>query len=247
MKTLKKNTETIPHENHHIDKLSISHALTLMLDNQAEAIDAVRIAMIDIEKASIAIFTRLNSSQTGRIVYCGAGTSARIGVQDGAELNPTFGWPVKRISFVIAGGLDTLISSKENVEDNKQDALDVVEQKKITNKDCFIAIAASGSTPFTLEAMKLAKKNGALTIGIANNIDKRLQKECDFAITLDTGTELVAGSTRLKAGTAQKICLNLLSTIVMTKLGFVVNGLMVNMSPKNNKLRKRYNQIRKLI
>ena len=245
MKKLNYNTESFPLENQYIDKMSTSHALDIMLNNQAEAIGAVRDSLLLIEQASEAIFLKLKKNKTGRIIYCGAGTSARIGVQDAAELNPTFGWPLERIDFIIAGGINTLISSQENIEDNIENAEKIVNEKELNSKDCLIGISASGSTPFTSEVINLANKRGVLTIGIANNRNQMIQKICNYPIILETGMEIVAGSTRLKAGTAQKICLNLISTIVMTKFGFVKNGMMVNMKPSNQKLRIRSKEINK--
>ncbi len=229
-----------------IDKMVNSDALISMLENQSQAIDAVRLVIKDIEKIVDMIVQKLQLSNKNRIIYLGAGTSARIGVQDGAELYPTFGFPKSRISYVIAGGISSLTQSIEGAEDDCWDAIKQIEELKIKKGDVILALSASGITPFVLEAIRKSKFFGATVVGISNNPEQKLQSISDFSITLDTGPEIIAGSTRLKAGTAQKICLNMISTLCMTRLGKVKDGLMVNMVPSNNKLIKRMNIINAL-
>ena len=240
-------TESRLPETHWIDRLSVDESLSVLLDSQAGAVVAIRQAMPEISAACEALFRHLSSSQAGRIIYTGAGTSARIGVQDGAELLPTFNWPAERVAFVIAGGKGALLQAVENAEDDEEEAQTSCEKLSINADDCMIGLGASGRTPFTLSAMKYAQRCGALTIGISNNPHTDLLLEAKMAICLNTGAEALAGSTRLKAGTAQKICLNLLSTQVMVMMGRVKDGLMSEMVPQNEKLRRRKIEIQQAL
>jgi N-acetylmuramic acid 6-phosphate etherase len=175
----------------------------------------------------------------GRIVYAGAGTSGRIGVQDGSELPPTYDWPSDRLVFAMAGGLDALVRSAEQAEDDEGAGAQAMAEAKIAANDVVIGIAASGRTPFTIGALRAAKAVGAVTIAVANNPDAPLFEVARHRILADTGSEVIAGSTRMNAGTAQKIVLNLFSTAVMVRLGRVYRGLMVDMRARNAKLRQR--------
>ena len=230
-----------------IDQLPIDAATGVMLANQAEAIDALQNAVADMARAIRAIADRLRGDDAGRLIYVGAGTSARVGVQDGAELLPTFAFPAARVDFVIAGGPEALMRPVENAEDSADAAATQIAALNIGAGDCVVGLAASGNTPFTCHAIELARTAGALTVGIANNADTRLLSVAEIGILLDTGAEAVAGSTRLKAATAQKICLNILSTGAMCALGHVRNGLMVSMEPRNAKLRDRHRIIRETL
>ena len=230
-----------------VDKLDTESALELMLDNQAEGIAALRKGLPQITQAVQALHTRLASSDTGRLVYIGAGTSARVGVQDGAELLPTFGWPDKRTAFIIAGGEAALLHPVENAEDDEHVAQADVARLTLGPSDCLIGLAASGHTPFTCAGIRAARHAGCLTVGISNNHSTPLLDQADYPICLATGAEALAGSTRLKAGTAQKICLNLLSTQLMVLLGRVRHGLMIEMTPRNAKLKARHAKIRALL
>jgi N-acetylmuramic acid 6-phosphate etherase len=175
----------------------------------------------------------------GRLVYAGAGTSGRLAVQDGAELMPTFSWPEERLVLLMAGGRDALVRSVEGAEDEIHLAAQLVQQHAVDSRDVLIAVAASGTTAFTVSCLREAKRRGALTIGIANNAGTPILEESDHPIWLDTGAEPIAGSTRLKAGTAQKIALNLLSTLLMILMGRIYNGLMVDVQAVNQKLVRR--------
>ncbi|MGC2200709.1 MAG: N-acetylmuramic acid 6-phosphate etherase, partial [Stellaceae bacterium] len=176
-------------------------------------------------------------------VYAGAGTSGRLAVQDGAELAPTFSWPQERVLLLIAGGREALVQSVEGAEDESEQAVELVRRHAIDVSDVVIAVAASGTTPFTLACLREAKARGALTIGIANNQDTPLLAEANHPIWLDTGPEPIAGSTRMKAGTAQRIAMTLLSSLVMIRLGRVYRGLMVDLKAANTKLVKRSEKI----
>ncbi|MDC1209562.1 N-acetylmuramic acid 6-phosphate etherase, partial [Pseudomonadota bacterium] len=169
----------------------------------------------------------------------GAGTSGRIGIQDGVELYPTFNWPKDRLDYIIAGGVSAILNAVENAEDSILSAKDAVITKLINYTDVVIGLAASGNTPFTCKVLEEANNKKALTIAISNNPKGKILKFGDIKIVLNTKEEVIAGSTRLKAGTAQKICLNIISSMVMIKMGRVKNGFMNNMVPTNEKLRKR--------
>ena len=230
-----------------LDSLNTADALIVMLDSQAEAVNAVRAAMPQIEQAVTALYTRLAASQTGRLIYAGAGTSARIGVQDGAELLPTFDWPDSRTDFLIAGGMAALLQPIEHAEDDEVAAQQAVAALQPGPDDCVIGLAASGKTPFTIAVLRAARAAGCLTVGISNNSGAPLLDEAEYPICLATGVEALAGSTRLKAGTAQKICLNLISTQIMVLLGKVKNGLMAEMKPRNAKLEARHADIQAML
>ena len=223
-----------------LDRLDNIAALDVMLDGHGAAAAAVRQSLTQIDSAVTAITQRLKASRDGRLIYAGAGSSVRIGVQDGVELPPTFDWPRRRIDYWIAGGPVALTDAVENAEDDENAASQAAFAANLSSHDVVIGISASGRTPFTCAAAKAAADGGALTVGIANNEAAPLFGYVDIAIPLVTGAEAVAGSTRLKAATAQKICLNMISTLVMTRLGFVRDGQMIAMKPGNAKLRERY-------
>ena len=220
-----------------LDSWSASKMIAAMYDGQLEAAGAVRGALAAIAAAVEDAVPALQRG--GRIVYAGAGTSGRIGVQDGAELTPTYDWPENRLVFAIAGGLDALIRSSEGAEDNEAAGAKAMTDAKIGANDVVIGLAASGTTPFTIGALRAASSAGAVTIAVANNPGAPLFDAARHRILVDTGSEVVAGSTRMKAGTSHKIVLNLFSTAVMVKLGRVYRGMMVDMRARNAKLRRR--------
>ena len=208
-----------------------------IVESQFTAVAAVQAVRKEIAAAVVAMRTRLQDR--GRLIYVGAGTSGRLAVQDGAELAPTFGWPGDRLVLLVAGGERALLRSVEGAEDDAEQGLRLIEQHAVTSQDVLIAVAASGTTRFTLACLREAKLRGALTLGIANNQASPILQEADHPIFLDTGSEPIAGSTRLKAGTAQKVALNTLSTSLMILLGKVHQGLMVDVRAANEKLQKR--------
>lgn len=220
-----------------IDQWSSLEAVTAMYEGQLAAVAALQGTLDLIADAADLAAARL--AEGGKLVYVGAGTSGRLAVLDGVELGPTFGWLGERISFCLAGGPGALTESVEGAEDNTQAALEQLVNKKVDESDVVIGVAASGTTPFTVAALEYAKSRGALTIGIANNDNAPLTDVADHGIIAKTGYELVAGSTRMKAGTAQKAILNILSTTIMMRLGKVYRGLMVDMVASNEKLRHR--------
>lgn len=220
-----------------LDEWPSAVALDALLEAQMSAVAAVRPALPAIAAAAEAAADRLRNA--GRLIYCGAGTSGRIGVQDGAELPPTFDWPEDRLGLLIAGGRDALTRAVENAEDSMDFAEADMAAQHVTAADVVVGLAASGNTPYVLACLEHAGRAGALTVGIANSPGARLLSACHHAILVQTGPEPVAGSTRLKAGTSQKVVLNLFSTLVMLRLGRVWRGHMVDMVARNDKLRRR--------
>jgi len=220
-----------------LDSWSSLEMIEAMYEEQVAAATAVRGALKAIAAAVDDAVPALQRG--GRLVYAGAGTSGRIGVQDGTELPPTFDWPADRLVFAMAGGLGALVQSVEGAEDDEAEGARAVAQAKIGADDVVIGIAASGTTPFTIGALRAASAARGVTIALANNPGAPLFAVARHAIMVETGSEVIAGSTRMKAGTAQKIVLNLLSTAIMVRLGRVYRGLMVHMRPSNAKLRRR--------
>lgn len=234
-------TERVSPRYSDIDLWEAGEILQALVESQMAAVAAVRPALDAIERAAGAMEARLRGD--GRLIYAGAGTSGRLAVQDGAELIPTFNWPQDRLLLLMAGGKEALLRSAEGAEDQVEHAARLVRQHDIGPRDVIIAVAASGTTPFTLACMREAKRRGALAIGIANNRATPVLDEADCPIWLDTGAEPIAGSTRMKAGTAQRVALNLLSTLVMIRLGRVHEGLMVDVQAINAKLIERSENI----
>ena len=231
------STEIVSPRYDEIDAWEPSEILEALIEGQLAAVAAVRAARRSIEEAALSTEARLREG--GRLVYAGAGTSGRLAAQDGAELTPTFSWPQERVLVLLAGGEGALIQAVEGAEDRPEHGAELVRQNGVGTADVLIALAASGTTPFTLACLREAKACGALTIGIANNQNTPLLAEADHGIWLDTGPESIAGSTRMKAGTAQKVTLNLLSSLVMIRLGRVYGGLMVDVQASNRKLIRR--------
>ncbi|WP_244631017.1 N-acetylmuramic acid 6-phosphate etherase [Aureimonas sp. ME7] len=213
--------------------------LAALLAGQRGALDAVEAALPAIERAATAAAERLRHDPTARLVYCGAGTSGRIGLLDAVELGPTFDWPDARRVVILAGGEGSLLRAREGAEDDAGAAADAIRALRPGSNDVVVGLAASGRTPFTLDAIRTAREAGALTVALANNADAPLLAAGEHPILLRTGPEVLAGSTRLAAGTAQKAALNLFSTLLMTKLGRVFRGRMVEMRASNAKLRDR--------
>lgn len=234
-------TEDVSARYQELDAWGDLDILKALYEGQLTAVAAIMPALPQIGAAVAAAVPRLEAG--GRLIYAGAGTSGRIGVQDGAELTPTFDWPEERLGFAIAGGDEAILHAVENAEDSVDDGADAMRRAGIGANDVVLGLAASGRTPYTLAAIAEAKARGALTIGIANNRGSALLEAGDHAILIETGEEVVAGSTRMKAGTAQKIVLNLFSTLLMIRMGRVYRGLMVHMRTTNAKLRHRAAQM----
>lgn len=232
-----RTTEAVDPRCADLDLWPDAQALQALFESQRAALDGVSPALPALAAAVADAVPRLRAG--GRMIYAGAGTSARISVQDGAELLPTFDWPQERVAFVIAGGETALLQAVEDAEDDSSAGVARMAALSVGANDVVIALAASGATPFTVAAARAARAAGALTIGVANTPHAPLLRACERPILIDTGPEPIAGSTRFKAGTAQKVVLNLLSTLIMVRLGRVYRGLMVDMRPSNEKLRRR--------
>jgi N-acetylmuramic acid 6-phosphate etherase len=228
------------------DRWPTEESLGAMLDNQQGALFAVRQALPSLAAAVQAAAARLRDGD-GRLAYVGAGASGRLAVQDGVELYPTFGWPHERLLYLIAGGEAALVQSREGAEDDGDAGRDAIAQRGIGAGDVVFGLAASGTTAYTRAAVMAARERGALTIGMANNPGAPLIAEAEHGVLLDSGPEFLAGSTRMTAGTAQKIALNLFSTQLMTALGGVYDGLMVNVVAANAKLVERGRRMVQLI
>src|SRR3954462_435848 len=220
-----------------LDSWSTSDMIAAMYDGQLAACAAVRPALPAINAAVEDAAAALKRG--GRLVYVGAGTSGRIAIQDGAELRPTYDWPSERLVFLMAGGMQAVVQSVEGAEDDEAKGAEAIAQAEVGPNDVVIAVAASGTTPFTVGALRCAGTKGAVCIAVANNRGAPLFALARHKILIETGNEVLAGSTRMQAGTAQKIVLNLFSTAVMVKLGRVYRGLMVSMRATNAKLLRR--------
>ncbi|MBL8311839.1 MAG: N-acetylmuramic acid 6-phosphate etherase [Burkholderiales bacterium] len=217
-----------------LDTYPVEQLVAALAADQARAATAVQRAGADLARAVASAVPRIKAG--GRLIYAGAGTSGRLGLLDSVELYPTFAWPAERSLALLAGGAGAVYRAVEGAEDNaEQGALDVSRLAPTAN-DVVIGIAASGTTPYVLGALRAAREAGALTIGIANNADSPVCAQAHVGVTLDTGPEMVSGSTRLKAGTAQKIALNTFSTALMVRLHKVYGNLMVDLVPTNAKL-----------
>lgn len=231
------STETADPRYMDVDGWPTAIAVDAMIEGQIAALATLSGQTAALATASDAAAARLSGG--GRIAYAGAGTSGRIAVQDGVELTPTYDWPAERLVFLLAGGEAAVMHSVEGAEDSAAAARAAVTAQAIGARDVLIGVAASGRTPFTLAAVEAARAAGALTIAVANNAGTPLLAAADHAILADTGSELIAGSTRMKAGTAQKAALNIISTAIMLRSGLVYRGLMVNMRVSNEKLVRR--------
>lgn len=227
-------TETPSQRHADLDTYPVAQLVAVLVDDQLNAVEAVRLAQAQITSAVAAALPRLAAG--GRLLYVGAGTSGRLGVLDSVELNPTFSWPGERAVALLAGGQGAMFKAVEGAEDNaEQGAADLLAlQPQAT--DVVFLLAASGATPYVLGALTAARQAGALTVGIANNPEAPVALQAECGIVLDTGAEVISGSTRLKAGTAQKITLNTISSALMVGLHKTYGNLMVDLKPTNAKL-----------
>lgn len=220
-----------------LDLKSAMEVARIINAEDAKVAAAVQRALPQIARAIDLIANALRRG--GRLIYVGAGTSGRIAALDAAEVPPTFSADPETVQFVIAGGLDALANATEANEDSRQLGEREIAKKKPGRKDVVVGIAASGRTPFTVAALDYAHKKGAKTIAITCNRNSPLEKAAHLAIVTEVGPEVISGSTRMKAGTAQKMVMNMLSSGAMTRLGLVYGNLMVNLNPKNSKLAER--------
>jgi N-acetylmuramic acid 6-phosphate etherase len=220
-----------------LDRKSAIEISRIINAEDAKVAVAVKRSLPQIARAIDLIAAAL--SQGGRLIYVGTGTSGRIAALDAVECPPTFDVAPRMVQFIIAGGPKALAAAVEADEDSRKLGRKAMAKKKPARKDVVVGIAASGRTPFTIAAIQYARAHGATTVAVVCNPKSPLGKAAQVAIVADVGAEVVAGSTRMKAGTAQKMILNMLTTGAMTRLGYVYGNLMVNVSPKNRKLSER--------
>jgi N-acetylmuramic acid 6-phosphate etherase len=214
-----------------IDRATTLEALRIINEEDGRVPAAVGAVLEDIAEAVDALYARIRDVEA-RLVYVGAGSSGRIGAMDASELKPTFDFD--RAVVLMAGGIEAFFSAKEADEDDAAQGARDVENAKVSLKDCVIGLTASGRTPYTIGALSAAKEKGALTVLISCN--PQLKHGFDHEIAIDVGPEVISGSTRMKSGTAQKLVLNMMSTVLMVKLGKVYRNMMVDVVPKNEKL-----------
>ena len=220
-----------------LDQKSSLQIASLINAEDATVALVVRRALPQIARAIDQVAAALRHG--GRLIYVGAGTSGRIAALDAAEIPPTFNTKPDAVQFVIAGGEKALASETEASEDDTQLARKEMSKRKPTKHDVVLGIASSGRTPFTVAATEYARHHGAKTIALTCNRNSPLERAAHFAIVTEVGPEVLAGSSRMKAGTAHKMVLNMISTAAMTRLGYVYGNLMVNVVPKNEKLKQR--------
>ncbi len=231
------NTEAIDSRFSKIDTLSTIDLLKLFNDSDKSVAEEVEKVLPKVAEAITEITRRMESG--GRLIYVGAGTSGRLGVLDASECIPTFSLEDGLVIGIIAGGDTALRTGIEGAEDIPEGAIEDLNKMNLSKKDSLVGIAASGRTPYVIGALKYAKEIGAASIALSCNLNSGLSKYADIAIEVDTGAEILAGSTRLKAGTAQKLVLNMISTVSMIKLGKTYGTLMVDLQVSNIKLRDR--------
>lgn len=233
----KLTTEQINEGTKNIDQLSTMEMVKLMNAEDRKVIEAVEAVLPDITTAIDVIHEAFKKG--GRLFYIGAGTSGRLGVLDAAECPPTFYTPPEMVQGIIAGGNKAVFVAVEGAEDDVEAGKKDLQEKEITNRDVVVGIAASGRTPYVIGALNYAKEVGAATIALSCNSDTKISHVADYAIEVVVGPEVLTGSTRLKAATAQKMVLNMFTTVSMIKMGKAYENLMVDLNPSNEKLVER--------
>lgn len=237
----KLTTESRNQSTLNIDKVSTLEMVKMINDEDKKVALAVEAELPRIAEAIDEIAIRMNKG--GRLIYIGAGTSGRLGILDASECPPTYGVSEELVQGVIAGGHEAIFRAKEGAEDSKELALEDLKNKKITENDIIVGLAASGRTPYVIGGLEYANEVGAMTIAITCNAGSEVSKAAKISIAPVVGPEVVTGSTRLKSGTAQKLVLNMLSTGTMIKLGKVYGNLMVDVRATNEKLVERAKKI----
>jgi N-acetylmuramic acid 6-phosphate etherase len=235
------STEQILSAASNLDQMSSLEIVQLMNDEDATVAAAVRRALPQIARAIDVVADGLRHG--GRLIYVGAGTSGRLGALDASEIPPTYNISARSVQYIMAGGSRALGASTEASEDDTKLAIEEIKKRKPGKHDVVIGIASSGRTPFTIAAIEYARRRGAKTIALTCNRNSPLERASDFAIVTEVGPEVVAGSSRMKAGTAHKMVLNMISTGAMVRLGYVYGNLMVNVWTKNEKLVQRATRI----
>lgn len=221
----------------HIDKCSTNEILEFIQIENIYAAQAVGKALPQITKACDAIEAQMRKG--GRLIYIGAGSSGRLGVLDAAECPPTYGVSPETVMGIMAGGKECMFRASENAEDGAEAGIRDLKEHNITANDVIVGISAAGNAAYVAEALRFAKSIGSVTIGLTCNHGSLTDTIADISIVTETGPEVVTGSTRMKAGTAQKMVTNMLSTCVMIRLGMVYENMMINLKPSNAKLRQR--------
>ena len=221
----------------HMDKMSTEEMARLVIRANYDAVKAAEDAAADIARAIDAVANAFESGH--RLFYVGAGTSGRLGVCDAAECPPTFGVSYDMVNGIIAGGRERMFKAGENEEDKYENGQNAIKEYGVSEGDVVMGISAAGNAAYIVGALEEAKRLGCVTVGLSCNSDTLVLKTADIAIFTDTGAEVLTGSTRLKAGTAQKIVLNAITTCAMAKTGKVYENMMINLSPSNEKLRRR--------
>jgi len=220
-----------------IDEASTLDALRLINDEDKLVAEAVERVLPQIAEAVDRIVERMKAG--GRLFYIGTGTSGRLGVLDASEIPPTYGVSYDLVQGIIAGGWDALYKASEASEDNREAGIRDIKDRGVTAKDAVVGIAASGRTPYTIGAVEHAREMGCFTACIVCTPDSAIEEAAEIAIVPVVGPEAITGSTRMKAGTAQKMVLNMISTVAMIRLGYVRGNRMTNVKPSNEKLRDR--------
>ena len=210
-----------------------------LLQSQQSSLAGVETALPSLVSTSQRIAELMHKHQHGRLIYAGAGTSGLLAINEGMELKPTYGWPQHRLLLLLAGGLTAELALNGSEEDNEQAGIAAAQDNKLGTKDVLIAVSASGNTPYTCALAAQARKLNCMVVGMANNPETQLLKLADCPIFLDTGNEVIAGSTRVGAGTAQRAALCILSNLLMIRLGNIYDNLMINMVADNSKLKLR--------
>lgn len=234
---IKLDTEKRNYDTESIDKLPTIEVVKLINNEDKKVAFIVEKELEQIASAIDLVYEQIKLG--GRLIYIGAGTSGRLGILDAAECPPTYGINFDLVQGIIAGGKDAIFKAKEGAEDSKKFAVDDLKAIGFNEKDVLIGIAASGRTPYVIGALEYAKEVGAKTISLCCVKNGKISKESNIAIEVVTGPEVITGSTRMKAGTAQKMVLNMISTGVMIKCGKVYGNFMVDLKPTNNKLVER--------
>ena len=231
------NTEKRNKNSTHIDEMPLAAALSLINEENRRVSDAIDAALPDIEVACEKMIAAVKAG--GRIFYIGAGTSGRLGVMDAAECPPTYGVSKDLFVGIIAGGPGCMFTAAEGQEDDPEAARRDLENAGMKAGDVVIGISASGGAAYVVGALKCARESGAAAVAIVNNEDTPMSRVADVTVVLDMGAEVITGSTRMKAGTAQKVVLNMLSTMTLVRCGCVYENMMINLRPSNIKLRRR--------
>jgi N-acetylmuramic acid 6-phosphate etherase len=232
LKTEMRNPHTM-----HFDKMTSAEQVAAMCRENRNAVLAVEKAAPEIAKAIDAVTAAFEGGQ--RLFFIGAGTSGRLGVLDAAECPPTFGVPHDMVQGIIAGGKERMFSASENDEDKFENGVADIKSSQLSAGDVLVGVSVAGGAAYVVGALQTAKELGATTVALTSNFDTPIEKCADITIITDTGAEVLTGSTRLKAGTAQKIVLNTLTTCAMARTGKVYENMMINLAPSNEKLKRR--------